>query len=214
MPDVILPALDEADALAWVLPRIPAGFTPIVVDNGSTDATADVARRLGAHVVEEPRTGYGAACHVGLEAAASALVCVMDADGSMDPADLTRVAAPVAAGHADLVLGARRAQPGAWPWHARLANRILAVELRRRTGAGLTDLGPMRCARREELLALGVRDRRSGYPLETVLRAAAAGWRLAEVEIAYRPRAGGRSKVTGSVRGTAFAVRDMAGLLR
>jgi hypothetical protein len=123
------------------------------------------------------------------------------------------VAEPVATGSADLVLGARRPEPGAWPAHARLANRALALELRRRTALRLRDLGPMRCARREELLALGIRDRRFGWPLEMVLRAAAAGWRVHETPVRYRARSG-RSKVTGSVRGSARAVRDMAAALR
>jgi dTDP-L-rhamnose 4-epimerase len=101
---------------------------------------------------------------------------------------------------------------GAWPLHARLANRVLARELRRRTGAPLTDLGPMRAARREAMLGLAVRDRRCGYPLETVLRAADAGWRIAEVPVAYRHRVG-RSKITGTVRGTVTAVADMRRVL-
>jgi len=134
----------------------------------------------------------------------------MDCDASLDPRDLPLVAEPVAGGDADLVLGARR---GAGPVHARLANRALAFELRRRTGARLTDLGPMRAARREALLALGVRDRRFGWPLEMVLRAAGAGWTIREVPVGHHPRAG-RSKVTGTVRGTARAVRDMAAVLR
>jgi hypothetical protein len=132
----------------------------------------------------------------------------MDCDGSLDPAELPKVADGL--GAAELVLGARH---GSWAVHARLANRVLAAELRRRTGAPLTDLGPMRAARREALLALGVRDRRFGWPLEMVLRAADAGWTVREVPVAYRPRAG-RSKVTGTVRGTARAVRDMAAVLR
>jgi hypothetical protein len=137
----------------------------------------------------------------------------MDCDGSLDPAELPRVAGPVERGRADLALGARRAERGAFPLHARLANRALALELRRRTGAALRDLGPMRAARRGPLLALGIEDRRFGWPLEMVLRAGAAGWTIEEVEVAYRLRAG-RSKVTGTLRGTARAVRDMAVALR
>lgn len=209
VPDVILPALDEAGALPWVLARMPEGHRPIVVDNGSTDGTAAVAAEHGALVVSEPQRGFGAACWAGLVAARDPVVCFMDADASFDPADLTRVSDPVAGGDADLVLGARRSEPGAWPWHARLANRVLAAELRRRTGIPLTDLGPMRAARREALLELGLRDRRSGWPLEMVLRAHAAGWDVREVGVRYRPRVG-RSKVTGTVRGTIRAIGDMS----
>jgi glycosyltransferase involved in cell wall biosynthesis len=213
MIEVILPVLDEAEALPGVLARMPAGHAPLVVDNGSTDGSGALAARLGARVVREPRRGFGAACWAGLRAARTDVVCFMDADGSLDPGELPRVWGPVAAGERDLVLGARRPVPGAWPWHARLANRALALELRRRAGVRVTDLGPMRAARRVGLLALGIRDRRFGWPLEMVLRAAAAGWRVAEVPVRYAPRAGGRSKVTGSVRGSVRAVRDMAAVL-
>jgi hypothetical protein len=157
--------------------------------------------------------GFGAACFAGLSAATSEVVAFMDCDGSLDPRELPAVGGPVVAGRADLVLGARRAEPGAWPWHARVANRALAWELRRRGGVALRDLGPMRAARREALLALGLRDRRFGWPLEMVLLAARAGWRLEEVQVGYRARSG-RSKVTGTVRGTVRAVRDMAAVLR
>lgn len=137
----------------------------------------------------------------------------MDCDGSLDPAQLPRVTAPVLAGSADLVLGRRRpATAGAWPLHARLANAALARRLRARTGAPLHDLGPMRAARRERLLALGLGDRRSGYPLEMVLAASAAGMRIAETPVDYLPRTG-RSKVTGTVRGTRQAVQDMRAVL-
>jgi glycosyltransferase involved in cell wall biosynthesis len=209
--DVVLPVLDEREALPWVLARFPAGYAPLVVDNGSTDGSGAIARRLGARVVVEPRRGFGAACWTGLRAARSDVVCFMDADGSLDPRELPRVVAGL--GCADLALGARRPDPGAWPLHARLANRALAFELRRRSGAPLSDLGPMRAAAREPLLALGLRDRRCGWPLEMVVRAAEAGWRITEVEVRYRARSG-RSKVTGTVRGTARAVRDMAAVLR
>jgi len=210
--DVILPVLDEAAALPTVLDRVPAGYRPIVVDNGSTDGSGAVASAAGALVVAEPARGFGAACFAGLRASRSEVVCFMDADASLDPRDLPLVSDPIAEGAADLVLGARRAIRGAWPAHARAANRLLALELRRRGGGALTDLGPMRAARREALLGLGIADRRFGWPLEMVLRAARAGWRIEEVPVAYRPRIG-RSKVTGSVRGTARAVRDMARVL-
>jgi glycosyltransferase involved in cell wall biosynthesis len=212
MPDVVLPVLDERDALPWVLERMPGGYTPIVVDNGSSDGSGALAARLGAQVVVEARRGFGAACWAGLTAARADVVCFMDCDASFDPRELPRVADPVGAGRADLVLGARSAAPGAWPTHARLANAALAWELRRRAGIPLRDLGPMRAARRWELLRLGVEDRRFGWPLEMVLRAAAAGWRIDEVVVGYSPRAG-RSKVTGTVRGTVRAVRDMAAAL-
>jgi glycosyltransferase involved in cell wall biosynthesis len=213
--DVILPVLDEAQALPGVLSLMPSGFEPLVVDNGSIDGSADVARSLGARVVLERRRGFGAACYAGLCEARSEVVCFMDCDGSLDPRELPCVCDPVAAGATDLCLGARVASSaGAWPWHARLANRALAFEMRRRCGVELRDLGPMRAARREALLSLGLRDRAFGWPLEMVLRAAAAGWRIGEVPVAYGPRLGGRSKVSGSVRGTARAVRDMGALLR
>jgi glycosyltransferase involved in cell wall biosynthesis len=214
VPDVVLPVLDEAGSLPWVLGRLPAGYRPIVVDNGSTDGSAEVAAVLGAVVVDEPRRGFGAACHAGLLAATDEVVCFLDADGSLDPLDLPAVAGPVLDGSADLVLGARRAEPGAWPVHARAANRVLARRLRRASGVRLTDLGPMRAARRVDLLVLGVVDRRFGWPLEVVVRAAAAGWRVEEVEVPYRPRLAGRSKVTGTVGGTVRAVRDMGEVLR
>ncbi|MCA2229473.1 glycosyltransferase family 2 protein [Nonomuraea aurantiaca] len=212
--DVVLPCLNEEAALAWVLERMPPGYRPIVADNGSTDSSAKIAAELGALVVSEPRRGFGAACHAGLLAATSELVCFMDADASLDPRQLPEVVAPVLGGKSDLVLGRRVRRPGAsWPLHARLGNAVLAAKLRRRTGAALHDLGPMRACRRAELLALGLRDRRFGYPLEMVLRAAGAGWRIAEVDIDYLARRG-RSKVTGTVRGTVRAISDMRAVLR
>ncbi|MBA2240441.1 MAG: glycosyltransferase family 2 protein [Solirubrobacterales bacterium] len=213
MPDVVLPVLDEAEAIPGVLARMPSGHRPIVVDNGSTDGSAEIARELGASVVSEPTRGFGAACAAGLAAAADEIVCFMDCDGSLDPGELPSVWGLIAADRADLVLGARNAQPGAWPLHSRIANRVLARELRRRSGARVRDLGPMRAARREQLLALGILDRRFGWPLEMVLRAGAAGWRIEEVEVGYAPRLG-RSKVTGTLRGTVRAVGDMARVLR
>jgi len=213
MPDVVLPVLDEAAALPWVLGSLPPGYRPIVVDNGSTDGSGMIARELGARVVDEPRRGFGAACWAGLVAAENDVICFMDCDGSLDPRELPRVAEPVLAGRWDLGLSRRSALAGAWPAHARLANRGLAWEVRRRTGLDLRDLGPMRAARRGSLMALGIRDRAFGWPVEMVLLAARAGWTIGEVEVTYRPRTG-RSKVTGTLRGTARAARDMARALR
>jgi glycosyltransferase involved in cell wall biosynthesis len=212
--EVILPVLDEAEAIPGVLAAMPTGYEPLVVDNGSRDGSAQLAQRLGARVVSEPTRGFGAACWAGLQAARSEWVCFMDCDGSLDPGELPLVADPVRAGELELCLGTRRPQPGAWPAHARLANRALAVQLQRRSGVTVSDIGPMRCAAREPLLALGIRDRAFGWPLEMVLRAAEAGWRIGEVPVGYGPRAGGHSKVTGTVRGSLRAVRDMSSVLR
>jgi glycosyltransferase involved in cell wall biosynthesis len=211
--DVILPCLNEAAALPWVLSRMPHGYRPIVADNGSSDGSADIAAGYGARVVYVPQRGFGAACHAGLLEASSEIVCVMDADASFDPGDLPSVAGPVLAGQADLVLGRRSIQgSGAWPLHARIGNRVLAAELRRRIGVPVRDLGPMRAARREALLALPMSDRRFGYPLEMVVRAAQAGWRIAETDVPYYPRTG-KSKVTGTLGGTVRTVRDMRRVL-
>jgi len=212
MPDVILPVLDEAAAIPGVLAAMPPDYRPIVVDNGSSDGSAEIAAGLGALVVAEPRRGFGAACFAGLCAAEAEVVCFMDCDGSLDPADLPAVVALLDQG-ADLAIGARRAARGAWPLHARIANRVLALELRRRTGVRLEDIGPMRAARREPLLALGLEDRRSGWPLEMVVKAAAAGWSVADAPVPYAEREG-RSKVTGTVRGTIQTIGDMGTILR
>lgn len=212
--DVVLPCLDEAASLPWVLSRLPAGYRAIVADNGSTDGSGVIAAEHGATVVGVPQRGFGAAAHAGLEAATADLVCFCDADGSLDPAQLPRVVAPVRAGEADLVLGRRRPARGAWPVHARVANVALARMLRRRTGLLLHDLGPMRAARREALLGLGLTDRRFGYPLEMVTSAADAGWRVREVDVDYAVRTeGSKSKVTGTVLGAMRTIRDMRGVL-
>ncbi|MGW0699842.1 glycosyltransferase family 2 protein [Streptomyces sp. NPDC002867] len=211
--DVVLPCLNEAGALPWVLARIPAGWRALVVDNGSTDGSAGIARSLGATVVPEPRRGFGAACHAGLLAAEAEFVCFCDCDASLDPGLLPGFVRTVAAGEADLVLGRRRPRSrGAWPLHARAGNLALTRMLRRRTALRLHDLGPVRAARREALLGLDLTDRRSGYPLQMVVRAADAGWRVREQDVPYLPRTG-KSKVTGTWRGTWQAVRDMRAVL-
>jgi glycosyltransferase involved in cell wall biosynthesis len=214
MVDVVLPCRDEAAALAGLIPRVPPGYRVIVVDNGSRDGTAEVAEALGAAVVAEPRPGYGQAVHAGMLAAGPGIVAVLDGDGSLDPAELPELVALVASGQADLAAGRRRpVGRTAWPMHARAGNALVAGRLRRH-GIPVHDIAPIRVALRDAVLGLGVRDRRSGYPLELLLRAGAAGWRIAERDVAYHPRAAGtRSKVSGSIRGTLLAGADFRRVL-
>lgn len=210
MPDVtvVLPCLDEAASLPGVLTAIPHGYRALVVDNNSTDGTAEVARSHGAMVVAEKTPGYGAAVHAGVVAATTPIVAVLDGDGSLDPRDLPPLVADVEAG-ADMAIGRRRPTPGLkWPWHARLGTAAVSWRLRQRHGLQVHDIAPMRVARRDAFLALGVVDRRSGYPLELLVRAAQAGWSVTERDVDYGPRTGGTSKVSGSVRGSAIAAWD------
>ncbi|HEX4472200.1 MAG TPA: glycosyltransferase family 2 protein [Nocardioides sp.] len=212
--DLVLPCRDEGPALRALLHLVPPGYRVIVVDNGSVDDTAAVARAQGASVVHEPRPGYGAAVHAGIEAATAEYVAVMDGDGSFDPRELPRLLDPVRAGEVDMALGRRRpVARGVWPWHARGGNAVV-VRLLRASGFPAHDLAPMRVCRREALLALDVRDRRFGYPLELMRKAVAADWRLAEYDVSYGPRAAGtRSKVSGSLKGTVRVTYDFCKVL-
>src|SRR5882757_7527837 len=209
MPNVtvVLPCLNEAASLPGVLAAMPTGYQALVVDNNSTDGTADVARRNGAQVVAEKRPGYGSAVHAGVVVATTPIVAVIDADGSLDARELPALVAQLEG--ADMVIGRRRAVNGLrWPWHARLGTAAVCWRLRTRHGLPVHDIAPMRVARREALLALGVTDRRSGYPLELLVRAAQAGWRVVERDVAYGPRTGGELKISGSVRGSFIAALD------
>ena len=212
--DVILPVLNEVGNLGWIIDRMPADFRPIVVDNGSSDGSGAFALERGALVVNEAQRGFGSACWAGLQAATADIVCFMDADGSLDPAYLPRVVEPIGSGRADLVVARRLADRGAWPIHTRLANRVLAAQLNHRCQTSLHDLGPMRAARRLDLLNLGMTDRRSGWPLEMVVKAAKAEWTIVEVPVPYHRRRTGVSKETGTLAGTARAVKDMTAILR
>lgn len=213
--ELIFPCRDEAAALPDLLAGVPREFAVIVVDNGSTDGTAEVAKRWGARVVREPRPGYGAAVHAGLTAARCEWVAVMDGDGSLDPRDLLPLLRCVQRGDASMAVGRRRPTVrGALPWHARVGNAAVLWLLRRRTGLRTHDIAPVRVARREDLIGLDVRDRRFGYPVELLVRAQHAGWRLCEMDVTYRPRAAGtRSKVSGSLAGTLRAALDFARVL-
>ncbi|MFE4458604.1 glycosyltransferase family 2 protein, partial [Nocardia tengchongensis] len=159
---VVIPCRDEADALPGVLSAIPVDYRVIVVDNGSTDDTAAVARAAGATVVTESTPGYGSAVHAGVDAARTELVAVLDGDGSLDPRELPRLVAEFAPG-VDMVVGRRRAVPGALPLHARIGNWAFAFRLRRRYGLKVHDIAAMRVTRRDRLQALGHLHARSGY---------------------------------------------------
>jgi glycosyltransferase involved in cell wall biosynthesis len=212
MPDgsvtVVLPCLNEAASLPGVLAAMPAGYRPLVVDNNSTDGTAELARDLGADVVTERRPGYGSAVHAGVEAAATPIVAVVDADGSLDPGELPTLVDELHRG-ADMAIGRRRPVPGLrWPWHARLGTAAVCWRIRSKYGLPVHDIAPMRVARRDALLGLGITDRRTGYPVELMVRAAKAGWTVVERDVPYGPRTGGKSKVSGSLRGSVHAGLD------
>jgi glycosyltransferase involved in cell wall biosynthesis len=207
----VVPALDEEAAIATVvagLLRQPRIGRVVVVDNGSSDATAARARAAGAEVVAEPRRGYGRACRAGVAAAVGAEVLVLlDGDAADDPADLERLLAPLLAGDADLVVGARpRAgrEPGAMTPQQVAGNRIAAWLMAVVYGVRVTDLGPFRAIRRDHLLALEMREPTYGWSAEMAVKARRAGLRYAEVPVAYRRRVG-VSKVGGTLRGSAGA---------
>jgi glycosyltransferase involved in cell wall biosynthesis len=207
---LIIPALNEAACIGPLLAELPAGLARqvIVVDNGSTDDTAGVARQVGARVVTEPRRGYGYACAAGVAAATGDVLAFMDGDGSFVPGELRALLGPVQDGSADLVLGTRMRggmAAGAMPPHQRLGNRLVARLMMLLYDLELTDLGPFRAIRRDLLQALYMREMTYGWPVEMIVKAARAGARIVERPVSYRPRLAGQSKVGGTVRGTILA---------
>lgn len=208
---VIIPSLNEAGNIGELVKETLAQPVHhiIVVDNGSTDDTAQVARRAGAEVVTEPRRGYGFACAAGVAAASDAdSVVFIDGDYSSLPSQLPQVIAPLVQGRADLVLGSRvlgHIAPEAMPPHQRFGNRLCAALIRGLYGLRVTDLGPFRAIRRETLLAFHMQEMTFGWPTEMTVKAARRRLRIVEVPVSFHPRRAGQSKVSGTVRGTLLA---------
>jgi glycosyltransferase involved in cell wall biosynthesis len=202
---LILPALNEAAMVGDLIRRTPRNLIAevIVVDNGSTDTTAVVAREAGARVVSEETRGYGAACFAGVTALPpdTDVAVFLDADGSQRPEEIPLVLNPILAGRADLVLGARRLA-GRHPRHAAAGTRLVARYLAWRWRVPITDFGPLRAIRADLLRRLDMRDRAFGWPVEMVVKTAANGARILEVPVSHAPRQAGRSKVSGTLRGT------------
>ena len=207
---LVIPALNEEAALHRLLAELPPNFAQwvIVVDNGSTDATAVVAQRWGAIVASEPLRGYGRACWKGFKTACSLgaeMVIFMDGDGSDDPADLPLMLRPMREGRADFVIGSRvskRAERGAVPPQARLGNWLVSRLIHLVYGVPLHDIGSFRAVRCSLLAALEMREMTYGWPVEMLVKAARAHYRLVEIPIHYRHRSHGRSKVAGTIAGS------------
>src|SRR6266566_3492313 len=214
---IIIPALDEEAALRHLLAELPKGFAQwvIVVDNGSTDATASVARGAGAIVASEPVRGYGRACLKGFKTACSLgaeIVIFMDGDGSDDPADLPMMLEPISNGRADFVIGSRvseRAERGAVPAQARLGNWLVSRMIRLMYGVRLDDIGSFRVVRCSLLETIEMREMTYGWPVEMLVKAAQAHYRILELPIHYRHRSYGRSKVAGTMSGSIKAAYSM-----
>ena len=214
----VIPALDEEDAIGLVVGEArPFVAEVVVVDNGSRDRTADVARAAGACVVSEPRRGYGQACLTGIAALGDAadVIVFLDGDHSDYPAQLPEVVAPILAGRADMVIGSRtlgHAAPGSHPWHAVAGTRFCVFLMNLLIGTRATDLGPFRAITRTALAALDMRDRNYGWTVEMQVKARRAGLRVVEVPVDYRPRIG-RSKVCGTMTGTVRAAAKILGTI-
>jgi len=217
---LVIPVIDESLTIGEVVRAVPSGLVDavIVVDGGSRDDTVARAQEAGATVLVEPRAGYGAACLAGARAAPAAcgVIAFIDGDGSDDPADLLRIVAPVLSGEQDFVIGSRtrgEREPGSMGSHQALAGLLAGWMIRLLYGVRYTDMGPLRAIRRDALEALGMRERTYGWNLEMQMRAARAGLRILEVPVRHRNRAGGASKVAGSLKGSLKASWQLASAL-
>jgi glycosyltransferase involved in cell wall biosynthesis len=204
---VIIPTHNEAQAIELVLADLPSDLMTevIVVDSNSNDGTAEIAARLGARVIKEPRRGYGRACLTGLaEAKSPDVVVFLDGDYSDRPSELPILLAPIVEGRADITLGSRlkrRRTAGALPWHQAFGNRLAATLIRLLYGLEITDLGPFRAGRADVLRALALEEPTYGWAVEMILKGALAGFRIVEVPVSYHPRIG-KSKISGTLKGT------------
>ena len=210
----IIPALNEEESIRQVLEAIPGDAVTeiLVVDGGSSDATVTIAQAEGARVIHEPRRGYGRACATGVAAARGDILLFLDADGADDPTQLPDLLAPLQGNRADMVLGSRLAgeiAPGAMPYHQRFGNQLAAWLIHRLYGLELTDLSPFRAVGRQSLLSLEMEDMGYGWPTEMIVKAARKGWQVVEIPVRYHPRIGGRSKISGTVRGTVLATHHI-----
>ena len=207
---VIIPTYNEAQAIGRVLADLPSDLAAevIVVDSGSSDGTPEIAAKMGARVVKEPRRGYGRACLTGLANANSPEVIVfLDGDYSDRPSELPILLAPIIEGRADITVGSRLGadrNSEALPWHAALGNRLAASLIGLLYGVKITDLGPFRAGRAHVLRALALKETTYGWAVEMILKAALAGFCIVEVPVSYYPRIG-RSKISGTLKGTAGA---------
>lgn len=207
---IVIPALNEAETIAAVLQAIPLNVVQemIVVDNGSTDKTPDIATANGAKVIHEARRGYGYACYAGANAAAADIVVFLDGDGADDPTEIPLLLAPLLADEADLVIGSRtcgQSEPGALLPHARFGNWLTAWLMRGLYDLHVSDLGPFRAIRQPVLTSLHMQEFTYGWTTEMMVKAARQGYRVQEVPVSYRRRAGGKSKISGTVKGTILA---------
>lgn len=204
---VIIPTRNEVSAISRVLADLPANLVNevLVVDSNSTDGTPEIAAKMGACVVHEPRRGYGRACLTGLACAdAPDVVVFLDGDYSDRPSELPILLAPIIEGRADITLGSRlqgRRSAGALPWHQVLGNRLAASLIRLLYGLEITDLGPFRAGRAEVLRALALEETTYGWAVEMILKGALQGCRIVEVPVSYHPRIG-KSKISGTLKGT------------
>jgi len=205
--------LNEAGNIRRLVERIPQdaadSVEAIVVDNGSTDGTGAEAQAAGARVIVEPRRGYGYACAAGVNAAQTPdAIVFLDADGSFDPGQIPLLTAPIVEGKADLVLGTRMKGgllPGAMPWHQYIGNRLVAGIIRLLHRVPISDLGPFRAVSYPLLESLNLRERTFGYPTEIIVKAAQQHARMVELPVTYGKRWSGKSKVSGTIRGTLLA---------
>jgi glycosyltransferase involved in cell wall biosynthesis len=207
---VVIPALNEEACLPLVLAALPAVGHVLVVDNGSTDRTQEVARAGGAVVLVQPIRGYGGACQVGIQAAAqrgAEVVIILDADHSFDPLQMATLAQPILNDQADMVLGDRTvtAEPGALTPQQRFGNRVATALIRGITGHRYRDMGPFRAIRTRSLVAMQLCDPDFGWNVEMQIKAIRVGLRVLEVPVSCRARQAGQSKISGSLRGSAAA---------